>query len=288
MRRLTQTLRRDGVDQIGSAAEILSSNKAAVLTGAGVSTDSGIPDYRGKGAPVRKPMVISDFVNSAAMRRRYWAGATAGWLTFNSVQPNAGHKALADLQHAGFVSGLTTQNVDRLHEKAGSTGVVHIHGFVDKVVCLNCNHLYDREIIERQLSELNPQVDLGKVALRPDGDVATDPSDDFNVPQCRLCGGMLKPSVVFFGETVPLPLFDDAKARIEDANSLVIAGSSLAVNSGLRLVKIARARNLPIIVINRGPTAADRFATLRVEDGTSDFLHRLSERVIGTGADLRN
>lgn len=267
-------------EAIEAATTIIRNGNVAVLSGAGVSTDSGIPDYRGTGAPVRKPMVLSEFVGSEAARRRYWAGATAGWRAFNAVDPNPGHFALASLEKHQYVRNIITQNVDRLHERAGSQQVVHLHGFVDRVICLQCQHWYDREIIERQLAELNPQTDLRSTQLRPDGDVAVIPTADFQIPTCRHCGGMLKPSVVFFGETVPQPIFASAERSVAQADALLIVGSSLAVNSGVRIVQRAKRRRIPIIVINRGPTRVDGIATVRIEGGTSDVLSSISTAIL--------
>ncbi|WP_308800143.1 NAD-dependent protein deacetylase [Agromyces silvae] len=247
--------------------------RVAVLTGAGVSTDSGIPDYRGEGAPRRSPMTFQTFLASEQARKRYWAGSHLGWRHFGAAQPNPGHRALAELEAAGVVSGLVTQNVDGLHRRAGTAHVVELHGAMDRVVCLACGQYYARQAIADRLEALNPGIDL-REAIRPapDGDVEVDDVDAMRIPDCTVCGGTLKPDVVFFGEFVPGETFESARSIVAGADVLLVAGSSLVVNSGIRLIEQARRRHLPIIVVNRGVTKGDGRAAVKLDAGTSETL----------------
>lgn len=258
---------------LDEAIRLLTGARVAVLTGAGISTDSGIPDYRGDGAPVRTPMTMQTFIASEAARRRYWAGSHAGWRTFGAAQPNLGHLALAELERRGVVTGLVTQNVDGLHRRAGSGHVVELHGGMDRVVCMSCSQQYARASIAERLTELNPQIDLESVARsRPDGDADVDDAEAMRVPACTVCGGILKPDVVFFGELVPRPVFRAAATIVRTADVLLIAGSSLAVNSGIRLLEQARRARLPVIIVNRGETKGDARASVKIDAGASETL----------------
>jgi NAD-dependent SIR2 family protein deacetylase len=252
--------------------------EVAVLTGAGVSTDSGIPDYRGEGAPVRTPMTVQAFLASEHSRKRYWAGSHLGWRSFGSAQPNAGHVALARMEAAGNVNGVITQNVDGLHRRAGSRHVVELHGGMDRVVCLSCGQHYARQAIAERLTALNPAIDLD-TAIRPapDGDVEVDDVDAITIPACTVCGGILKPDVVFFGEFVPTDTFQGAASLVHGADMLLVAGSSLVVNSGMRLIELARRRRLPIVVVNRGITKGDSRAAVKIDAGASETLVAMAE-----------
>ncbi|CAN01763.1 Sir2 family NAD-dependent protein deacetylase [Clavibacter michiganensis] len=263
---------------IAEAVELMRGRRTAVLTGAGLSTDSGIPDYRGEGAPKRNPMTFQQFRSEGDdFRRRYWAGGHLGWKAFSSARPNDGHAALADLEAAGVVGGLVTQNVDGLHERAGSRRVVDLHGSLDRVLCLDCGQAYARSAIADRISAENPWLDLpDAVELNPDGDAQVHDVDRFRIPVCSVCGGMLKPDVVFFGELVPTERFREAGAIVSDADVLLIAGSSLAVNSGIRLLEIARRSRMPIVILNRGTTKGDTRATVRLEGGTSEILRAIA------------
>jgi NAD-dependent SIR2 family protein deacetylase len=267
--------REPATGEVERAAELLS-GRIAVLTGAGISTDSGIPDYRGEGAPKRTPMTIQQFLAGDSFRKRYWAGSYLGWSRFVSAGPNAGHLALADLEAAGRVSGVVTQNVDGLHVKAGSRHVVEVHGSVDRVVCLRCGQLFARSAIAERIETDNAWfVGGATVTLNPDGDADVGDVSDFVVPDCTVCGGTLKPEVVFFGEFVPRDRFQEAAALVKRADALLIAGSSLAVNSGIRLLEQARRRHVPIVILNRGATKGDRVATLKIDAGTTETLTAL-------------
>ncbi|WP_029149691.1 Sir2 family NAD-dependent protein deacetylase [Microbacterium indicum] len=265
-------------EQVDRAIDALSGRRLAVLTGAGVSTDSGIPDYRGEGAPPRTPMTWHDYSSSDAARRRYWIGSHLGWKAFTAPVPNAGHAALASLERDGIVNGIVTQNVDGLHLRAGSTRVVELHGTMRRVYCLDCGQVFDRRDIGERIERDNPWISVpDSVPLGPDGDV--DPGADlpFAIPDCTVCGGRLKPDVVFFGEFIPAERFRAAEQLVNAADALLVAGSSLVVNSGIRLVERARRRRLPIVVVNRGTTKGDGRATVKVDGGTSEALARFAE-----------
>ena len=262
---------------LDAAIDALAGHRIAVLTGAGVSTDSGIPDYRGEGAPVRTPMTVQQFLASDAARRRYWVGSHLGWRAFAASVPNDGHRALADLETRGVTTGVITQNVDGLHLRAGSRRVVELHGTMRRVRCLHCGQVFDRRDVGRRVETDNPWITVPDgVQLGPDGDVLPASSDDFVVPDCSVCGGMLKPDVVFFGEFVPPERFAEAEQLVHGSDALLVAGSSLAVNSGVRLVERARRRRLPIVIVNRGRTRADATATVKVEGGTTEVLRALA------------
>lgn len=265
-------------DAVAAATAVLAGRRIAVLTGAGVSTDSGIPDYRGKGAPVRTPMTVEQFLSSDASRRRYWVGSHLGWQAFASAEPNAGHVAIAALEDRGIANGVITQNVDGLHVRAGSRRVVELHGTMRRVFCTHCGQVFDRRDLARRVEDDNPWIRVPEnVALGPDGDVLPESSEGFRIPACSVCGGMLKPDVVFFGEFIPAEKFREAEQLVHASEALVIAGSSLAVNSGIRLLERARRRRLPVVIVNRGQTRADGRATVKIDAGTSEVLRALAD-----------
>jgi NAD-dependent SIR2 family protein deacetylase len=249
-----------------------------VLTGAGLSTDSGIPDYRGPGAPARTPMTYQEFVSGPEAQQRYWARSHLGWSRMRRAEPNAGHRAVAALG-ADLV---ITQNVDGLHEAAGTPRLVALHGRIADVVCLSCRSTTSRASLQQRLAALNPgwAERHASVAVRPDGDVDLDDTADFVVPGCVDCGGVLKPDVVFFGENVPparvARCYDAVDALADRGGTLLVAGSSLTVMSGLRFVKRAAKRGAPVVIVNRGPTRGDELATHKVEVGTSEWLSELA------------
>jgi NAD-dependent SIR2 family protein deacetylase len=263
---------------VAAAAELLSGCTWVALTGAGMSTDSGIPDYRGPTSVRATPMQYSEFVGSADAQRRYWARSYLGWRRIGVAQPNAGHRALADLEAAGL-SGVITQNVDGLHSTAGSTQVINLHGDIATVVCLDCGDRSARGEVQRRLAWANPHVDqpprLEHAELRPDGDAVAQEWRQFRVVGCLGCGGRLKPDVVFFGESVPKARVDAAYALVEQAEVLVVLGSSLTVMSGLRFVRHQAKYQQPIVIINRGPTRGDDLATLKIDNGCSESLGEL-------------
>jgi NAD-dependent SIR2 family protein deacetylase len=265
--------------QLREVLELLSGRPLAVLTGAGLSTDSGIPDYRGPGSVPRNPMTYQQFVSDEASRRRYWARNHAGWRHMRRAEPNSGHFALAELEQRGVLTGLITQNVDRLHQAAGSRKVIDLHGRFDRVVCLDCRTTMDRAALALRLEELNAgwmagRSDAGDVA--PDADADVSDTEGFVVAACEICGGMLKPDFVYFGENVPKDRVAAAYALVDAAAVLLVAGSSLTVMSGLRFVRHAAKQNKPVVIINRGRTRGDDLATVKVEAGTSESLQALS------------
>ncbi|HEV7955859.1 MAG: NAD-dependent deacetylase [Microbacteriaceae bacterium] len=268
------------VPELDAAVEALTGRSIAVLTGAGLSTDSGIPDYRGAGAQPRSPMTFQQFLSDPTYRRRYWAGSHLGWRRFDSARPNAGHLALAALESAGVVNGVMTQNVDGLHVRAGSQRVVDLHGTMDRVRCLNCGQSFARTDVATRIAMANPWLDEPEaVELAPDGDVEVTRIDDFVTPECTVCGGLLKPDIVFFGEFIPTEKFAEASALLQSADALLIAGSSLVVNSGIRLLDQAAKRRFPIVIVNRGETRGDARATVKIDGGASEHLTALVERL---------
>lgn len=251
-----------------------------VLTGAGCSTESGIPDYRdGNGQWKRKPPVRhQEFVADPCARARYWARSMIGWSVMGSARPNAAHRALAHLERDGRIGTLVTQNVDGLHQKAGSRSVIDLHGRIDHVVCLSCDARSSRETLQQRLLLSNPQY-VGLTGGRaPDGDADLEQRDfpDFKIPACEACGmGILKPDVVFFGANVPPERVTQSMAALDAADALLIVGSSLMVWSGYRFAARAAERGLPIAAINRGCTRADPLIGLKVESDCAEVLERL-------------
>ena len=265
--------------EVDDAIEALRGRSTAVLTGAGISTDSGIPDYRGEGAPKAHPMTFQNFMESHRHRQRYWLGSHLGWGRFASATPNGGHTAIARAEASKAFSGVVTQNVDALHHKAGSLRVVDLHGRLDKVRCVHCGQSFTRSAVAQSIDRLNPWLAVTDMQghVRPDGDVDIAVSEDFVIPRCDMCEGVLKPEVIFFGEFVPPSVFDQAAGLLARSQALIVAGSSLVVNTGMRLVSLAHKKKLPIVIINRGPTKADRMATVRIEGGTSETLGAIVE-----------
>lgn len=255
-----------------------------VLTGAGLSTDSGIPDYRGPDSPPSNPMTIRQFTSDPEFRQRYWARNHVGWRHMDATLPNAGHRALAELERAGVVAGVITQNVDLLHSKAGSNTVVNLHGTYADVVCLTCGHHLTRAALADQLEALNPGFveraeRVGGIAVAPDADAMVAETATFRYVDCPRCGGMLKPDIVYFGESVPKDRVEEAYSLVEAADALLVAGSSLTVFSGLRFVRRAAEWGMPIAIINRGPTRGDELATVKVDGGCSELLTLLADEL---------
>ncbi len=258
---------------------VLGDGPVLVLTGAGVSTDSGIPDYRGPGSPPRTPMTYQQFVGDPAFRRHYWARNHVGWRHVHRTRPNAGHLALARLEAAGVVSSVITQNVDTLHEAAGSRSVIDLHGRYDRVVCLECSAVLPRERLAERLDALNPGFAGGvdDVEIAPDADAALASTAGFRVADCAGCGGVLKPDIVYFGENVPPARVRRGYRLVEEAAALLVAGSSLTVLSGRRFVRAAADAGLPIVILNRGATRGDALADLTVDAGCSEVLAALAD-----------
>ncbi|WP_457962686.1 NAD-dependent protein deacetylase [Arthrobacter sp. D1-29] len=273
-------LSSEDVRVLGSIRELLAGRRLALLTGAGLSTDSGIPDYRGPGAPVRSPMTYQEFIRDAANRQRYWARNHIGWSHLRHADPNQGHHAAAEMERRGLLTGLITQNVDRLHEDAGSFNVVDLHGRYDQVVCLDCGRKYSRRLLAAVLEELNPgflekATESGLVEMAPDADATMDDQaliSSFVVAVCLACGGTLKPDFVYFGENVPKERVERSYSMVDEAGALLVAGSSLSVMSGLRFVRHASKSGKPVVIINRGPTRGDELATIKLVAGVSESL----------------
>ncbi|KQX65123.1 NAD-dependent protein deacetylase [Streptomyces sp. Root1310] len=248
--------------------DALGAGGVLVLSGAGISTESGIPDYRGEGGSLSRhtPMTYQDFTSDARARRRYWARSHLGWRTFGRARPNAGHRAVAAFARHGLLSGLITQNVDGLHQAAGSEDVVELHGSLGRVVCLSCGAFSPRHELARRLAEANADFEPVAAAINPDGDadLTDEQVGDFRVLPCTVCGGILKPDVVFFGETVPPPRVEHCRALVREAASLLVLGSSLTVMSGLRFVRQAGQAGKPVLIVNRDPTRGDQHAVTRV------------------------
>ncbi|HLL62377.1 MAG TPA: NAD-dependent protein deacetylase [Propionibacteriaceae bacterium] len=266
-------------DRVAAAADLLRGRTWVALTGAGISTDSGIPDYRGPTSVRATPMQFSEFTGSAEAQRRYWARSYQGWRRIGQAQPNAGHRALAALERPGRLTGIVTQNVDGLHQAAGSRSVINLHGDIAMVVCLDCGARTSRLETQRRLAALNPDVPpptrLEHAELRPDGDAVVESWSDFVLADCTECGGRLKPDVVFFGESVPRDRVDQAYASVDAADVLVVLGSSLTVMSGLRFVRHSAKAGRPVVIITRGPTRGDELATVKLEAGCSETLAAL-------------
>jgi NAD-dependent SIR2 family protein deacetylase len=266
------------------ALDLLDGRSMVVLTGAGVSTDSGIPDYRGPNSPARIPMTYSEFVSGPTAQQRYWARSHLGWSRMRRADPNDGHRALAQVEASGRLRLLITQNVDGLHEAAGSQAVCALHGRIADVVCLTCRDRTSRATLHARLAALNPgwRERHGDVEVRPDGDVDLDDTSGFAVPGCSRCGGVLKPDVVFFGENVPKPRVEHCYAVVDalrpDREALLVLGSSLTVMSGFRFVRRAIRLGVPVVVVNRGPTRADDLPIVKLDHGTTDFLAELASR----------
>jgi len=247
-----------------------------VLTGAGLSTESGIPDYRSPAslARARRPIQGPEFARSEAVRRRYWARAVLGWGLMHGAEPNAGHRALAALEACGVVDAVVTQNVDRLHRKAGSRRVIELHGALAEVVCLACGALEDRDALQARLLTRNPGWADVAADGAPDGDAELPAHlvEAFHPVACARCEGVLKPRVVFFGDSVPRPVVDEAFAAVDAARVLLVAGTSLAVFSGYRFLRRAAERGVPVAIVNLGPVRGEEVATLKIESSTGTTL----------------
>jgi NAD-dependent SIR2 family protein deacetylase len=263
---------------------LLAGRRVTALTGAGISTDSGIPDYRGPDSPPSNPMTIRQFTSDPVFRQRYWARNHVGWRHMDDTLPNAGHRALAMLERAGVLTGVITQNVDLLHTKAGSANVVNLHGTYARVICLGCGYTMSRAALAEQLEALNPGFiertqTIGGLAVAPDADALVADTASFRYLDCPRCTGMLKPDIVYFGENVPKDIVVQAYSLVDEAEALLVAGSSLTVFSGYRFVRHAAARAVPIAIVNRGRTRGDHLAAVKVDGGCSELLTLLSSEL---------
>jgi NAD-dependent SIR2 family protein deacetylase len=254
-----------------------------VLSGAGLSTESGIPDYRGATGRRRPatPMTYQEFVATPGARQRYWARSHLGWRRIGQSRPNAGHLAVATLEREQLVSGVITQNVDGLHEAAGSQRVVDLHGRLDRVRCLSCGELTSRGELDDRLTDANAGWTAAVASIKPDGDAEINAADSarFASVDCRRCGGILKPDVVFFGENVPRERVADCYAQVDDARVLLVLGSSLTVMSGLRFVRRAAKAGTPIAIVNQGETRGDELASVAIDAPLGKTLSELAGRL---------
>ncbi|MFF3676103.1 NAD-dependent protein deacetylase [Streptomyces sp. NPDC002120] len=279
---------RPGTTDPGPVADALRAGGVLVLSGAGLSTESGIPDYRGEGGSLSRhtPMTYQEFTTSERARRRYWARSHLGWRTFGRARPNAGHRAVAAFGRHGLLSGVITQNVDGLHQAAGSREVVELHGGLDRVVCLSCGVFGSRRELARRLRDANVGFAPMAARLNPDGDadLTDEQVGDFRVVACSRCGGILKPDVVFFGEAVPPQRVEQCRELVAGAASLLVLGSSLTVMSGLRFVRQAAQAGTPVLIVNRDATRGDTHAVTRVALPLGTTLAALAEQLnIPTG-----
>jgi NAD+-dependent protein deacetylase sirtuin 4 len=281
---LVPTSEPDWRERTEALAEQLRGKRFALLTGAGCSTESGIPDYRGEETArrARNPIQFREFLADPEGRRRYWARSTVGWPWFRARSPNEAHRAAAELEGHGLVSGIITQNVDRLHQRGGAKHVIELHGALEDVVCLDCGALEHRDDLQARTLAQNPDFFEESAEMAPDGDAELElhKVQRFRVVGCPACGGTQKPRVVFFGEGVPKPTVDAAYAALESTDALLVVGSSLTVFSGYRFVRRAQEKNLPVYVVNVGVTRADPVAQLRISGKASDVLGALKQALI--------
>ncbi|WP_297836852.1 NAD-dependent protein deacetylase [Pseudomonas sp.] len=272
---------RDGLETL---CRLMAQRPFLVLTGAGISTSSGIPDYRDKEGVRRgkAPMMYQDFINAPTARQRYWARAMLGWPRIRQARPNAAHEALAQLQARQLINGVITQNVDTLHDQAGSHDVIELHGSLHRVVCLDCGQRTDRDAIQALLERQNPYLAGVDAVQAPDGDTLLDPAFEarFQVPHCPHCqGDRLKPDVVFFGENVAQVTATKAMHSVEHAQGLLVVGSSLMAFSAFRLCRAIADQGKPLIAINFGKTRADDFLDLKIEASCEVLLPLIAERL---------
>ena len=277
---MTQLAEARTTGSFGMLLDVVTAGNVLVLSGAGLSTESGIPDYRGPTGLARQatPMTYQTFTASAAARRRYWARSHLGWRHIAQAAPNRGHHAVAELGRRGLLAGIITQNVDGLHQAAGASEVTELHGSLHRVICLSCGQRTARTDLHRRLEAANPGWDAGSTALiNPDGDavLADAATESFQVVDCLACHGVLKPDVVFFGENVPRPRAEACYAMVERASSLVVLGSSLTVMSGLRYVRHAAKVPVPVVIVNQGPTRGDPYAAATLDAPLGQVLTAL-------------
>jgi NAD-dependent SIR2 family protein deacetylase len=267
---------------LGMLADLITDGDVVILSGAGLSTESGIPDYRGPTGLARRPepMSYQTFTGSAAARQRYWARSHRGWRHIAGAIPNAGHRAVAELGRRGLLAGIITQNVDGLHQAAGARQVVELHGSLARVLCLGCGQRTSRVRLDQRLRAANPGWSARVSQINPDGDaiLTDDEVTGFRVVNCESCGGVLKPDVVFFGENVPRPRVEECYALVGRAGALIVLGSSLTVMSGYRFVRHAAKLAVPVVIVNQGPTRGDAQARLILDAPLGQTLTALVAR----------
>lgn len=272
----------DPIEAAEQLAELMRGKRTLAITGAGVSTDSGLPDYRGQGTTEKPSIEYDMFVADPVWQRWVWQRNHETWRVLESLEPSGGHTALARLEQAGLVSGVATQNIDGLHTKAGSRNVWELHGSFARVRCLDCGRTIPREEYASDLDELNPawpQYNRDPAVLATADRKAAEASN-FRVAPCSVCGGLMKPAVVFFGEGLPADDMDAAMRAASDADVALVVGSSLVVNTGMWITRQAWAADSPLAIINYGPTAADGICDLRIDAGASETLEELAELLI--------
>jgi len=270
---VTQLTEAHTAGSFGTLVDVVASGRVLILSGAGLSTESGIPDYRGPTGLARRaqPMTYQAFTGSAAARRRYWARSYLGWRHIARAAPNDGHRAVAEMSRRGLLTGIITQNVDGLHQAAGpvmgGAGVTELHGSLHRVICLSCGRRTARAELDRRLAAANPGWDARLAAVNPDGDAVLDDqaTESFQVVDCSACHGVLKPDVVFFGENVPRPRAEACYAMVERSRALVVLGSSLTVMSGFRYVRHAARLQRPVVIVNQGATRGDAYAAATLD-----------------------
>jgi len=275
---------RADATSLEALTDLVDEGDVVVLSGAGLSTDSGIPDYRGVTGTLRRhtPMTYQTFTRDPRGRHRYWARSFVGWRQIRGARPNAGHRAVGDLQAAGLLGGVITQNVDGLHQAGGARDVVELHGGLDRTVCLNCGDVASRAGLDERLQEANPGFGPRVDEVNPDGDAELPDAvlDGFVMVGCLVCGEQaLKPDVVFFGETVPRDRVDHCFELVDAAGSLLVLGSSLTVMSGYRFVLRAAKLGIPVAIVNAGPTRGDAKADVRLDAPLGEVLPALATRL---------
>jgi NAD-dependent SIR2 family protein deacetylase len=284
---VTQLTEARTAGSFGMLVDLVTSGGVLILSGAGLSTESGIPDYRGPTGLARQasgssPMTYQTFIGSAAARRRYWARSYLGWRHIARAVPNHGHRAVAELSRRGLLTGIITQNVDGLHQAAGAAEVTELHGSLHRVLCLSCGQRTSRTELDRRLAAANPGWDAETATvINPDGDavLAAEATESFQVVGCSSCQGVLKPDVVFFGENVPRPRTQACYALVERARALVVLGSSLTVMSGFRYVRHAATLQRPVVIVNQGATRGDSYATATLDAPLGPTLSALAGQV---------
>ena len=269
-------------DPVREIADLIGAGGVVVLSGAGLSTESGIPDYRGPTGLARRaePMTYQAFTGASAARQRYWARSHLGWRHIARAAPNQGHHAVAEMQRRSLLDGIITQNVDGLHQQAGAQDVIELHGSLSRVICLGCGERTPREELDQRLRAANPDWAAQEQQVNPDGDAVLDDgaTDGFTVVDCLRCAGALKPDVIFFGENVPPGRVADCYAQVSEARALLVLGSSLTVMSGYRFVRHAAKLDIPVAIINQGPTRGDAQATFTLDAPLGSALTTLTTR----------
>lgn len=264
-------------DRARRLADLMRGRRTVVLTGAGVSTGSGIPDYRGPDSPQRTPMTYEQFVSDPEFQQRYWARNHVGWRFMERAEPNTSHRLLADWERAGLLTGIITQNVDMLHLKAGSRNVIDLHGNYGSVACVSCSYAINRWAFDERLSALNPVfrdrvASRGAIEVAPDADALVGDTGGFAFPACPRCGGILKPAIVYFGENVPRARVAAAGSLVDAAELVLAVGTSLTVQSGYRFIRQATGSGRAVAVVNRGTTRAHEVAALTIDGDCSEVL----------------